>query len=144
MKRKRDVIDQVEQLMREEMDRLVQDAMAATLWTPVHRPKTWRPPTDAYETDTHIVVKMEIAGMKESDFSITLSNRSLTISGVRWDPVAKLAYQQKEIAYGHFESTIYLPVAVADDEIEATYENGFLKVVLPKAQTRRVPVVPTT
>lgn len=144
MKQKSDAFDKVEQLVREEMDRLIQDAMTVSHWTPVRRSKTWRPATDAYETDTYIVVKMEIAGMKEGDFTITLSNRTLTISGVRRDPAAKLAYQQKEIAYGYFEATVYLPVAVADDEIEATYEDGFLKIVLPKARTRQVPVTSAT
>ena len=144
MTKKQDVFDQIDQLMTEEMNRLVQDAVAATPWTPMHRPKAWRPPTDAYETDAYVVVKMEIAGMKEGDFTITLSSRTLTISGLRRDPAAKLAYQQKEIAYGRFEATVYLPTAVADDEIEATYADGFLKVVMPKARRQRVPVTSTT
>ncbi len=100
----------------------------------------WRPPTDVYETDDCVVVKVEIAGMDENSFTISLSGRTLTIAGIRVDPVAKLAYQQMEIAYGRFQTEVYLPRPIADNEVEATYEDGFLKVILPKAEGRKVSI----
>jgi len=48
-----------------------------------------------------------------------------------------------EICYGDFETEVYLPWAIVEDEIEATYEGGFLEVVLPKARAQKVPVVET-
>jgi HSP20 family molecular chaperone IbpA len=48
-----------------------------------------------------------------------------------------------EIPYGQFETTVRLPRAIDQDRIEATYQNGFLKVRLPKAKPRQVPVVST-
>jgi HSP20 family protein len=96
-----------------------------------------------YETDDCVVVKVEIAGMDQSHFSISLDANRLVISGVRHDPAAKLGYQQMEILYGHFETEVHLPRAIDEDGIEATYDNGFLIVRLPKAQPRHVPVVST-
>lgn len=107
----------------------------------VHHQKTWRPPTDVYETDDSIIVKVEIAGMSEKDFSISISNRNLLITGVRHDPEYKLAYQQLEIPYGHFRTEVFLPHNVNYDQVGATYENGFLTVVLPKARVHRVRIV---
>jgi len=122
------------------MDRLFHEVVPTVRWLATGRPQPWRPPTDVYETDGKVVVKVEVAGMSEQDFAISLSNRSLRISGTRHDPDQKQAYLQLEIAYGHFCTEIFLPYAVAYDEIEATYESGFLTVVLPRAEVRHVPI----
>jgi HSP20 family protein len=124
--------------MQERMDRLFSDVMPTIHWLSGGRQKAWRPLTDVYETDEDVIVKVEIAGMSEEDFTISLSNRSLRISGARRDPDYKLAYQQLEIPYGHFCAEVFLPYAVAYEEIRASYESGFLTVVLPKAKTRHV------
>jgi len=84
---------------------------------------------------------MEVAGMEEGDFTISLSNRQLLISGVRRGPEARLLYQQAEIQYGEFRAEVYLPGAVIDNEIDAVYRDGFLKVIMPKARAHRVPVI---
>lgn len=126
-----------------EMLGLLHEPMPGQRWVSARQHKIWRPPTDVYETDTCIVVKVEIAGMQEEDFSISLDAKKLIISGVRRDPAAKLGYQQMEILYGHFETDVYVPGAIDEEKIEAAYENGFLSVVLPKAKPRRVPVVGT-
>jgi len=147
MKRKSALLDGIEQ-MEAEMDRLFDEVIPARRWLPLRRTRTWRPPTDVYETDDCVVVSVEIAGMEEGQFTISLSDRNLIITGVRHDPVAEahgltLSYQQMEIRYGEFKTEVYLPWAIVEDEIEATYEDGFLTVVLPKAQAQKVPVVET-
>ena len=53
---------------------------------------------------------------------------------MRRDSESKLAYQQLEIPYGRFRTQVFLPYAVDQDKITASYKNGFLTVVLPKAQ----------
>ncbi len=100
----------------------------------------WRPPTDVYETDNTVVVVIEIAGLGPNDYEILLSGRTLTVVGVRRDPTEKLGYQQMEIRHGKFRTDAHLPWALEPSGQEATYENGFLKIVLPKATVRRVPV----
>jgi HSP20 family protein len=103
--------------------------------------KVWRPPTDVYETEGAVVVKVEIAGMAREDLAVSLDGRKLTIRGVRRDASAKLGYQQMEIQYGYFETEVLVPRAIDEDGVEATYQEGFLSVRLPKAPARRVPVV---
>lgn len=126
-----------------EMLGLLREPVPGQRWVSTRQHKTWCPPTDVYETDDCIIVKVDIAGMQERDFSISLDAKELTIGGIRHDPAAKLAYQQMEIPYGQFETTVHLPRAIDQDGIEATYQNGFLKVRLPKARPRQVPVVST-
>jgi HSP20 family protein len=100
----------------------------------------WRPPTDVYETDDSVVVVVEIAGLAEGDYTITLSGRNLLISGERRDPAERLTYQQMEIRHGRFRTQVHLPWALEPQGQQASYINGFLKIILTKAQVRRVPV----
>ncbi len=102
----------------------------------------WRPPTDVYETDDSAVVTIEIAGLSPGDYQITLTGRLLVVAGERRDPAAKLAYQRMEIRYGKFHTEIPLPWALDLSMPDATYQGGFLRIVLRKAQAHRVPVKP--
>jgi HSP20 family protein len=121
--------------------RFLQEPLPGHRWLLTRQHKVWRPPTDVYETDSHVIVKVEIAGMREEDFGVSLNAQVLLISGVRSDPAEKLAYQQMEIPYGQFETEVYIPWTVDEDAIKANYQDGFLSVLLPKATPRRVPVV---
>lgn len=96
------------------------------------RSHLWRPPIDVFETERAIVVRVEIAGMKESDFAITLDERHLSIRGTRPDSPERRAYRQMEIRFGEFLAEVDLHSPINVDEVEAVYSNGFLKVTLPK------------
>jgi HSP20 family protein len=120
---------------------MLRETASTQRWVAGRQNRIWRPPTDVYETDECIVVKVEIAGMQGDDFSISLDTKRLTIGGVRHDPAEKLTYQQMEIPYGPFETEVLLPRAIDADKIEATYQNGFLIVRLAKAKPRQVPIV---
>jgi HSP20 family protein len=123
------------------LDCLFTDLMPGLGVSTARQQRNWRPSTDVYETEDALIVKVEIAGMAEQDFGVSLSNRTLSIMGVRRDPECKLSYQQLEIPYGHFCTEVFLPYAVDRNEIRATYENGFLTVLLPKVKPHRVEVV---
>ncbi len=123
-----------------EIDGLLGEPTSSTRCVLARQARIWRPPTDVYETNDCVVVKVEIPGMHEDDFSISLDGKRLVIAGVRRDPAAKLGYQQMEISYGQFETDVHLARAIDEDKIEAVYENGFLGVRLPKVKPRQVPV----
>lgn len=109
-------------------------------WYVVRMRRVWRPPTDVYETDAHVVVKVEIAGMNQDDFDISFADRRLIIAGQRRDPVGKLTYQNMEIRYGDFRTEIWIDRSVDPVAIEASYEAGFLFVRLPKTREHRVTI----
>ncbi len=100
----------------------------------------WRPPTDVFETEDAIIVRVEVAGMRESDFSIIIDGRYLQIRGVRADAQERRAYYQMEIPFGEFSAEVKLPREVVMDGAEAFYSNGFLRVVLPVARPRKIQV----
>ncbi len=124
-----------------DLDRMRRNPFEAGRWVVWQNTQMWRPPTDVYETDEAVVVRAEIAGMREADFIVTLHEQLLAITGTRVDPSPKVAYHQLEVRYGEFRTEVYLHWAVDQASITATYQDGFLIVILPKARTRRVQVV---
>jgi HSP20 family protein len=104
----------------------------------VRRPHGWHPPTDVMETEDSFIVLVEIAGMRGSEFAVTYAEDGLTIRGVRAEGGERRAYHQMEIDFGEFVSEIHLPGAVDSSAIEATYSDGFLRVLLPKANPKEI------
>jgi HSP20 family protein len=130
-----------EQVMPGFADESSAQKMEYTEQSPGKPRRRWRPPTDVYETERQVVVKVEIAGMKTDDFTISFADRVLVISGQRYDPVGKVSYQNMEIPYGEFRTEVRIGWPLEQREIEATYENGFLFVRLPKhSREHRIPV----
>jgi HSP20 family protein len=98
----------------------------------------WSPPTDVYETENNFVVRVEAAGMRESDFTINAEDNFLVISGVRTESLEWRAYRQMEIRFGEFSTTIELPLGVDVSKADADYKDGFLNVILPKLKPTSV------
>ena len=92
----------------------------------------WSPPTDVYETDDSLVIRVEVAGMRESDFSIRVDRNELVISGTRIDIEERRTFHQMEIRYGEFSTSVELPQELDINGSDAEYRNGFLKIILPK------------
>jgi HSP20 family protein len=96
--------------------------------------RIWNPPTDVYETSDSIIVKMEIAGVERDELIVTANKNQLIIRGKRVEDtsVNKENYHIMEIHYGHFQRIFAFPDDFELANIAATYENGFLRIVIPK------------
>lgn len=95
----------------------------------------WIPNTDVYTTDTGLVVKVELAGMKSENLEITVEGHKLRISGSRPDlcRAHKCNFLVMEISYGPFESVLDLPPGFDLSQAKAIYVNGFLRIDVPLA-----------
>lgn len=109
-------------------------------WRSSLRPHIFRPPTDQYETEQALIVRVEIGGMNEDDFNIVLSQNLLLIHGVRADVEEKKAFLQMEIPFGEFSTEVEFTIPVDLDRAEAQYDNGILWITLPKASPHQVKV----
>ncbi|OGO11967.1 MAG: hypothetical protein A2Y53_01585 [Chloroflexi bacterium RBG_16_47_49] len=109
-------------------------------WRILSRPHAWRPPTDVYETDDAIIIRVEVAGMRQADFTISLVGRSLTIRGIRQDTSERRAYHQMEIPFGEFSTGFELPHPIISDKVDAVYRDGFLRITLPVPQPKHIKV----
>jgi HSP20 family protein len=92
---------------------------------------------DVYETQTNLIVKSTIAGVKPEDIDISLHNDMLTIRGKRETEkeISEENYLYKECFWGAFSRSVILPVEVNPKKIKAWLENGVLTVSLPKIKT---------
>ena len=106
----------------------------------------WVPNTDVYATDSGLVIKVELAGMRSEHLEITVEGNRLRISGTRPDGcrAPKCSFLVMEINYGPFESVLELPQGYDLGQAKAAYLNGFLRIDVPLVQrsstTSSVPV----
>jgi HSP20 family protein len=94
----------------------------------------WIPNTDVYATDTGLVIKVELAGLRREDLELTVDGQRLVISGQRHDGSrgARCKFMVMEINYGPFECVIEVPAAYDLSQAKAAYQNGFLRVDVPQ------------
>jgi HSP20 family protein len=104
------------------------------------RASVWSPPTDVYETEQAYVARVEIAGMREEDFEVSVEDNTLSISGARPDHTERRAFQQMEIRFGKFSTSVSLPGPVNVEQARAEYKDGFLTIVIPKATPNQIKV----
>jgi len=95
----------------------------------------WSPALDLYESSDHLVAVVELPGMRKEDIDISLHDGTLTISGERKLESNKGEKAQRTERYvGTFRRSIALPTRVDASKVSATYQDGILKVTLPKAE----------
>ncbi len=101
---------------------------------------SWRPPIDVYETAETITIVAEIAGMEREEIEVVLEGDIVSLRGVRPDPNGgdNRAFHEAHIPYGAFAADIYVPFSVDNERAAATYQNGFLRIDLPRVQGRTI------
>jgi len=93
----------------------------------------WTPPTDVYETEDDYRVTMAIPGMSTEDIEVHFERDTLRVRGVRRERCGDPRnYFKMEIPVGPFERRIRLPRSIQADEITVHYENGLLRITVPK------------
>ena len=107
----------------------------------------WTPAVDMFERNGDLVVKAEIPGVDAKDFEVTVEDNTLRLRGERKHETEQEeeGYYRHERFHGSFERLVPLPTEVETEKINATYKNGVLEVVLPKAaesHARRIEVKP--
>lgn len=99
---------------------------------------------DVYQTESEIIVKSTIAGVKPEDLDVSINNDMLTIRGERKNEEAASGenYYYQECYWGQFSRSVVLPVDVIPEKIEASLKNGILTVRLPKADVTKIKKIP--
>lgn len=99
---------------------------------------TTLPAVNVFETNDDFTVEMAAPGMDKNDFEIELDNEMLTISSVRENRHEEKEgerFTRREFSYQSFKRSFHLPKSVVDEsKIKAEYNNGLLRVVIPKRE----------
>lgn len=92
------------------------------------------PPIDMYETKDAVVVETSLAGVDPNKIEIGIENSILSIKGAseRKTEVDEKNYYRQEVRHGSIFRQIALPTRVEEGKAEATFENGILKISIPK------------
>lgn len=77
---------------------------------------------------------MAAPGLDKKDFNIELSNHMLSISAEKEDTKEEDGYSRREYSYNSFRRSFSLPPNVNEQGIDAKYDNGILRVSIPKAE----------
>lgn len=98
----------------------------------------FRPETDIFETENHVVVVADMPGVAPDSVDITLERRVLTIRG-HVDATPPEGYRQiyAEYGVGGFERVFTLSETIDQDRIEASQRDGVLMLKLPKAEAHK-------
>jgi len=127
--------DGSQQQLERHYRQLVHDALRQSHQSILQRSATWRPLADIRESAEMVMVKIELAGMKEEEIDVTLYEDALVVSGERHEEPEgneNVYYHEAQIRYGPFRIEVLLLLPIDREGVKARYENGFLWVDLPK------------
>jgi HSP20 family protein len=119
--------------MRAEMDRVFESTVGSFPRSPAPLSR-WNPAVDVYQNKDQFTVVVELPGLKKEEIEISLHDDTLTISGERNREESSGEEFLTERSYGKFQRSLTLPTAVVAEKVNASYKDGLLQVVLPKAE----------
>ena len=122
--------------MQSEIDRLFNDFFPATNGDRHAASATWTPRVDLTETSDAYLIHVDAPGIDKKDISINFQDGLLSISGERkaQEKTEDKMFVRVERSYGRFARTFTIPNAVKADKIKATYNDGVLEILVPKAE----------
>lgn len=101
--------------------------------------REWAPAVDVTETDEAFVIEAEVPGVGKEDVTLEVLDDVVTIKGEKKSEKTedKKGYHRAERNYGAFQRRIRIPGGFKSGEIEAKFEDGVLRVTLPKPDEAR-------
>jgi HSP20 family protein len=95
---------------------------------------SFAPAVDVYEDEHNVTLKIEVPGIDEKDIDVRIENNTLTVHGERkFEKEEKEEnYRRVERQYGSFTRTFSLPQTVDQENVQADYDKGVLKIKLSK------------
>lgn len=133
--------------MRRAMDRIASDAFSpsqfATIWpSSMSQRDQSALPVDAYATEDAVVILASAPGIAAEDFEISVEKNTVTISTTipsvaKSDHARGATWYLHELPRGKFQRSLTLPMDVDSSKAQATFDNGILRLELPKSEAAR-------
>lgn len=94
---------------------------------------------DIYEKEGAIIVEAEMAGVPKEEIKLDVKGKQLTIGYERKanEEITEENRYRRERTYGKFERSFSLPFEIDADKVVASYENGILKLEIPKPEEQQ-------
>jgi len=101
--------------------------------------RKYQPSVDIYEKEDKICVEAELPGFEKENIKVDVKGKLLTIGGERVsnEEVKDDKRYRSERHFGSFERSFKLPFEVTEEQIEATYKNGVLRLLVEKPEEQK-------
>jgi len=121
--------------IRDNFDRMVQDLFDRRFDVSESMGEL-TPAVNIEENENEYLISAELPGVKKSDVKITFEDGALSISGEKRveNEEKKDNFHRIERRYGVFSRSFAIPSSIVIDKIDASFKDGVLNVVLPKAE----------
>jgi HSP20 family protein len=96
----------------------------------------WRPACEVEEAEGHYLISVEMPGVPRDQVKVEFQDGEIVISGERLNETNKKENGRwySERLFGKFRRSFALPVGIDSDKVEANYQDGILRVYIPKAE----------
>ncbi len=129
--------------MKSEMDRLFAGFMGRAPLSAVDSGVS--PALNVIEESDRFLVDAELPGVRPEDIEVSIEGNTLTLRGERKkEDLGNVSHHRRERGAGKFQKALTLPAEINPDAVEAKFEHGVLKLVLPKAEhakPKKIPVL---
>jgi HSP20 family protein len=124
-----------------EMNRLFEQLPQLNVDTPdlLNQGNGWVPAVEVKETESEIVLRAEVPGLRAENLDVQVTRSAVSISGEhRYEKQAEdKGYFHSEFRYGKFQRIVPLPSKVENEQVKAEFKDGILTLTLPKAADER-------
>lgn len=130
--------------LRRQMDQLFDDL------TPITRDaasvvtgRAWSPAVELKGTDTEVILRAELPGIKPEDLDVQVTPDTVAIAGEYKTESQSEDHNvfRSEFRYGSFRRVIPLPSAIQNDQVKAEFKDGILTLTMPKVEAEQPKVV---
>jgi HSP20 family protein len=96
----------------------------------------WRPAVDIYETETGVILAVELPGVGKENVAVEVKDNILTLKGERFarSAIKPEAYYRQERCYGTFQRSFTLHHNIQPDLIKAKFKDGMLEIEIPRPE----------
>jgi len=108
-------------------------------WPRFRFPEFRRPRMNISETDKDVIAEVELPGVDPKNIEVEVGDNFLKVQAKKKEEKEekKKGYYKKEISAGFYKRVVPLPVEVKGEKAQASYEDGILKVVIPKVVPKK-------
>lgn len=94
------------------------------------------PAAEIQETSDAVHLRLEVPGIEPKDLDVQVMAEAVSVTGERKyeKQTAEKGMSRSEFRYGRFQRVIPLPAKVQNDQAQAEYKDGILRLNLPKAE----------
>ena len=102
-------------------------------------PTTHIPDIDMLSTPGELIIEVEMPGVRKDDIELCFCKNTLTLKALKLECIAddRINYVCMERVFGRFYRSIEVPFPVDTSRIKAVYDNGVLRITIPRVEDKR-------